>query len=267
MKTNSKKVKCLETGEIFNSCREADRAFGWKIGTAWHVAAGKASEKGIHLEFVFYPDPEEKVYDEELISWMLRSSKWHAQSVKCVETGEIFQSCREADRAFGYLIGTVSRILKGEQNPINYTFEAVDPEKLNLPDPKSEEFKPIPEFPGYSISNFGRVRNKTGKIKSNVRQERNYCTVYSVVLNQNSRPYTLSIRSLYNSAWNGTPIRALAKKPTGLSRKISCITDDLQFSSFMECAEHYHFDYQRFREALHKSDSREFAYKGLEFSY
>lgn len=48
----SKKCKCLETGEIFDYCRQADLHYGFKIGSVSAVCRG--SQKSTHdLHFVF----------------------------------------------------------------------------------------------------------------------------------------------------------------------------------------------------------------------
>ena len=49
----SKKVRCIETGEVYNSCREADRKLGLSETSVAKVLKGKQeSAKGLHFEVV-----------------------------------------------------------------------------------------------------------------------------------------------------------------------------------------------------------------------
>ena len=49
----AKKVRCIETGEVYNNCAEAGRAIGRDKGAVRRVALGKQeSTKGFHFEFV-----------------------------------------------------------------------------------------------------------------------------------------------------------------------------------------------------------------------
>ena len=49
----AKKVRCIETGVVYNNCAEAGRAIGRDKGAVRRVALGKQeSTKGFHFEFV-----------------------------------------------------------------------------------------------------------------------------------------------------------------------------------------------------------------------
>ena len=55
----AKKVRCIETGEVYNNCAEAGRAIGRDKGAVRRVALGKQeSTKGLHFEVV-----EENIQD------------------------------------------------------------------------------------------------------------------------------------------------------------------------------------------------------------
>ena len=57
-----RKVRCIETGEVYNSYREAGKAIGVSMSSVRLVALGKQeSTKGFHFEFV-EEEKEEKMY-------------------------------------------------------------------------------------------------------------------------------------------------------------------------------------------------------------
>ena len=59
MARKAKKVRCIETGEVYNSCAEAGRAVGINHSSINNVALGKQeSVKGLHFEFVEENEPE-----------------------------------------------------------------------------------------------------------------------------------------------------------------------------------------------------------------
>ena len=58
----ARKVRCIETGEVYNSYREAGKAIGVSMSSVRLVALGKQeSTKGFHFEFV-EEEKEEKMY-------------------------------------------------------------------------------------------------------------------------------------------------------------------------------------------------------------
>lgn len=277
MKTNSKQIQCIDTGEIFTSCRQADDKYGWPKGTAWHIAnmhgnpkSAKAQIFGHDFKFIDSSDANDNaVYDRELIEWML-TPPTSGYFVKCIETDQVFQSCKSADIAFGFPINTVSRIMSGKVSRNDYHFvkaEFSDVIPEGMPSQDSEEiFKVIPEFPKYSISNFGRVKhNRTGNIKCPVKRSCRNEFHCSVVIQKETTPTTANIRSLYRSAWLNIPIHANPQSGLTLSKKITCITYSESFSSYMKCAEHYKVDYQKLREAIHSAHGNEFKFANLLF--
>lgn len=267
MKTNSKQLINRETGEIFKSCREADRRYGWVNGTAWHIAAGRASDHEVRLEFVLNtPEADISEYDATMIEW-LYNSKAGVKPLRCIETNQVFDCQRDADRYFNLPTGTVCRIMHGKVANPPYHFEYMNQVELSVPEIGDEElFKEIPEFSHYSISNFGRVmRNSTGNIKKPVKCNGKTGPYYRVMISTNSMPKMVSLKSLFDSAWRSSKIVFRDHRASRVKKPIFCITDNKHFDSYMECVSCYQFDYQQFREALHSSSSNRFTFKGYEF--
>ena len=60
MMTNTRKVRCIENGEVYNSCKEAERKLGLSVNTVSKVLRGIVKTvKGYHFEYVEV-DPEPK---------------------------------------------------------------------------------------------------------------------------------------------------------------------------------------------------------------
>ena len=58
--TNTRKVRCIENGEVYNSCKEAERKLGLSVNTVSKVLRGIVKTvKGYHFEYVEV-DPEPK---------------------------------------------------------------------------------------------------------------------------------------------------------------------------------------------------------------
>lgn len=272
MKSNNRIVQCVETRIIYPSCREADRAYGWPNGTTWRIAAhgeeDSAMSKKYRVHFVYIEDrkySDEFTDTDEKVKQYLSKSFDKSTSIRCVETSQVFVSCVEADKILGYPRGSTNKILKGQVRSKGYTFEKIG-SSISAPQLEAdvETFRPIPEFPNYEISNFGRVRHiRIQKIKKPCYNSKN--DVWFVVIQKDKRPYTRGIRPLYCSAWGIEYVHNEPKSKRKKAKLIECVTDEKLFFSYSQCSSFYKFDYQRFREALHSTPLDEFEYKGKRF--
>lgn len=111
----SKKVQCIETGDIFGSISEANR---WsKTTKVGDCCRGIRSHAGTH--------PETK----ELLTWRYvsndcevtqyfhkeREDKRHIRQIKCIETNEIFKNATEAGKKYDITPCNILRVCKGER--------------------------------------------------------------------------------------------------------------------------------------------------------
>lgn len=107
-KAKSKAVICVDTGEIFKSCTEAQRAKGIHLGGVSRAALEGSLAGGLFWKFADDPTPAEEIkgrYAKKLetksIGQKQRMSARLIKKVKCKETGEIFSSVKEATKAKG----------------------------------------------------------------------------------------------------------------------------------------------------------------------
>lgn len=112
----SKKVKCIETGDIFGSITEAERWSGSsKVG---EVCRGKREHAGHHPE------------TNELLTWEYANDddvvtiKYHTserldknkiKKIKCVNTGIIYENASIASKETGICVCNILRVCKGER--------------------------------------------------------------------------------------------------------------------------------------------------------
>ncbi len=96
-----KYVKCLETGVIYDSCRDASRQTGTPHSTIHSLCRGRIkNSRSFHFKYVEGKD--EKFAGIEPVVKIPRERK----KIKCVETGETFKSVKTiADRLGGSISG------------------------------------------------------------------------------------------------------------------------------------------------------------------
>ena len=77
------KVRCIETGEVYNSCREAGRAIGASDSLVSRVVSGKQeSTKGLHFEAV-----EENVQEVEVLPSTIQNEQ--GETVPVIDSREV----------------------------------------------------------------------------------------------------------------------------------------------------------------------------------
>ena len=99
---NSKKVKCIETGDIFGSITQAER---WcdsvKVGECCRgkrKKAGKHPQTGISLSWQFASNNEEVtiICHEKIKSNFIKNSGGSPKKIICKNTGRVFNTIKEA---------------------------------------------------------------------------------------------------------------------------------------------------------------------------
>lgn len=115
---NSTTIVCLNTGEIFNTYRDAARSYGSEYGdTIRDHIRGEYSYAGIHpetgefLKWVKYEDY--KKMNEEEINNILNKKIGSRQKIICINTGEIFNTINEAAEKYGILRTGISACCRG----------------------------------------------------------------------------------------------------------------------------------------------------------
>lgn len=98
MPTN-RKIRCIETGEVWNSVSEAAKSNGVTIMCFYHYFHGiSKSVAGMHFEYA----------DE------ISNSPVRCKSVRCVETGQVFGSIAEAAETLHMSRAMVSAAASGK---------------------------------------------------------------------------------------------------------------------------------------------------------
>ena len=120
-----KECICLETGNIYSSCKEAEREYDFKKDSVGRVCRGeRLTTNNLHFDFV---ETTEEIQNKKK-SMQINKDKpsKNMKRVMCVETGIIYASASEASRQLGmgnaYVNGIIS---KGRKTPEGYTFKYV----------------------------------------------------------------------------------------------------------------------------------------------
>ena len=101
----AKKVRCIETGEVYNNCAEAGRAIGRDKGAVRRVALGKQeSTKGFHFEFV-----EENTKEEEGLALTVQNEQ--GEAIPVIDSREVARMMeRNHAEILRYIEGSNGRV-------------------------------------------------------------------------------------------------------------------------------------------------------------
>ena len=95
---NQKRVRCLETGEVFESITMAAEHYGIRSGEISSVCNGKRNTAaGLHWSFLDYWLRADNKTQADLLTKQPHRRK----RVRCIETGEVFASIRQAAERYG----------------------------------------------------------------------------------------------------------------------------------------------------------------------
>lgn len=112
LKAIAKQVICIDTGEVYESIAEASRDFGINYDNIHQVCLGRnrsaRGNDGHYYQFAYYE--KNKEYKLEKIR-NLKTPK----RVICINTGEIFNSTREAAVKMGVQQGHISQCCNGKR--------------------------------------------------------------------------------------------------------------------------------------------------------
>ena len=118
-----KPVKILETGEVFDSSSAADKYLNEGVGFVDRIIAsvsdGYSVSRKLHFKRISKEeyqqckdkDPKENIEYVDPASNVNRGLLHESKCVKCIETGECFNSRSACDRYFGFKNGSVGNVL------------------------------------------------------------------------------------------------------------------------------------------------------------
>lgn len=129
-------VRCIDTGEIFESITSAADKFNVTSSNIVKVCQNKTIRaKGMKFEYVDAPLSEEA---------KSRKPNYFSEPVRCLNTGEIFPSMKVAAEHFGMTDGSVSAVCTARCLSINgLKFEYMDEEKRAAAEIKRQKLSPI----------------------------------------------------------------------------------------------------------------------------
>lgn len=110
----SRPVACYETGEVFESITRAARMLGVDRKDLKRSIKGRYELKGRHYYYVDEAKPDPRVF--------IRRKK----PVRCIETGEVFESRAAAARAVGVADTSLQSAIKRNGTSAGYHWKYVD---------------------------------------------------------------------------------------------------------------------------------------------
>ena len=120
-----RKIRCVETGEIFPSIKSAAEHYGLNLPNISAVLSGKGKScGGYHWEYVDGQSPKQRSEN-----FRRKVSK----PVRCVETGVVYESVAKAAEAFGISHSAISNAASGKrEKSCGYHWEFFDGELAPL---------------------------------------------------------------------------------------------------------------------------------------
>lgn len=125
---NDKKYVCLDTGKIYNDVGEVNKEFG-NINLSNSLKRGRKIIAGKCWEEY---NPKINYTEEYCFNRIEEIKKQMTKNyvcIKCIETGEVFSSIREAARVMKLDSSTITKILKGKRKSI-YGYHFIKEEKI-----------------------------------------------------------------------------------------------------------------------------------------
>ena len=116
--SKTKKVRCIETNDVFDSIKDAERwCDSTKVSECCRKLrkhAGHHPETGQILSWVYANEEDEvTIHCHELIKNQNKNLKGYSKKVLCIETGEIFDSESQACNYYKCAKGTIGRVCNG----------------------------------------------------------------------------------------------------------------------------------------------------------
>lgn len=126
-KKHFKAVRCVETGQIFESIQQAADFVGVKYNCISAVVhKRRQTSGGFHWEFV---DKSKETQQSSVRKVNEKTRKKHCKSIRCVETGKVFEGVTVAARFVGVRQSNISAVLYGKQETAGgFHWEFVDAE-------------------------------------------------------------------------------------------------------------------------------------------
>ena len=102
---NMKQIICLETGQIFSNIRAASKYLGLNTTSSINKALKNLNKTacGYHWAYLYDINLKEKLKefkDTNILLTIKNSKTNNKKKIKCIETGEIFNTIREAKKAY-----------------------------------------------------------------------------------------------------------------------------------------------------------------------
>lgn len=114
---NRKEVVCLETGEIFISISDAANSIGVDYSAITRCCNGlTGTVKNLH--WLFYEDYINKSQIE--LNEILKKQNLRNRKVVCINTGEIFQSIKDAHKRTGVNANTIGQCCSGRRKKAGF---------------------------------------------------------------------------------------------------------------------------------------------------
>ena len=125
-KGGTRRIRCIDTNTEYNSVIEASEMTGIPKAHIYSNALGaRVNAGGMQWEYLDAPHrigPRSELYRENKSG--IKNGR--AKPIKCIETGEIFETCQALAQKLGIGKSIISRFMHGNHRHLGFHYEYVD---------------------------------------------------------------------------------------------------------------------------------------------
>ena len=121
-KSREVKIICLETGKTFNTLSDATREYGLKGNSIWCACSGRTDFAG-NVSFRYIEKEKYEIAEKRRNNRKEKAKTGYRigwdktkKPVKCIETGEVFDSGKTAGKLLNINPSQITRVCKGKNN-------------------------------------------------------------------------------------------------------------------------------------------------------
>lgn len=130
-KGSVRRVRCIDTGMEYESVVDAANATGINVHHIYGNALGaRVDAGGMQWEYIDAPHQIEHTRSESYRENKRGIKNGRAKPVRCIETGEIFETCQALAKKLGIRKGIISRFMQGSKKHLGLHYEYVDKGEL-----------------------------------------------------------------------------------------------------------------------------------------
>lgn len=128
---SARRVRCIDTGEEFNSVVDAAYCTGININHIYGNALGaRVDAGGMQWEYLDEPKQKQHTRSESYRANKRGIKNGRAKPIRCVETGEMFETCQDLANSLEIRKSIITRVMQRDHAHLGLHYEFVNKEEI-----------------------------------------------------------------------------------------------------------------------------------------